>query len=520
MAPRVLGVSGSEYQRFTTYADAKAYVDTDPSGSGNLPTVSPKWYVVFIGREPEDTGVYSSWAAVAQRVLGVSGAIYQGGFKAESEANHYLQGLLHGQGAAPAPPSGLAGLPPYTTPGSSHWVPPTAVPPRPTVSSFAGGPPIASTGAANAPTGPYGGYLTSVTPANAVPTPTAPGQPYPPSAAPPGVVPPFGANPSTYQGQYPPLTPPPVSYNPYRFFGPGPLIGKHNELYKLNAGEDWQILHAFSPPGLSPEQQGRLAMQTLDITGLPGTYGKGIDDSQMERMVTGIQMLAAGTVNSHHNHLGGQTDTGWKLEKRVSLSSIKSVADLGQRARSISSNSHQIQVQVVTGLKAVLTSCGYPVDVAEQMAHHSGYLKVSQAGITAYQGLHLYLYELGLEKGWEYVQRELNHHLEKLLTIRAIYSTWLQVILHSYCYLRNSEASKWQSVSIQGLHLRELEKGASSVGSDLTADVTESTASVKFCKHCRTSLHLGDKNSCPFGEVSATQARAKAREAIRTMAGM
>jgi hypothetical protein len=88
VVPLVVGVSGAVYRGgFKTKAEAESYL-------GNImaipvtttPSRKQKWYVIAVGQDPSDRGVYDNWPDVAPKVMGVSGAVYQGGFKSQSEA--------------------------------------------------------------------------------------------------------------------------------------------------------------------------------------------------------------------------------------------------------------------------------------------------------------------------------------------------------------------------------------------------------------------------------------------------
>jgi hypothetical protein len=78
------------------------------------PSRRKKWYVVCVGQDPGDRGVYNNWPEVAPKVLGVSGAVYQGGFQSQSEAEIYLASV-------PAP---------STTPGPVLHTPATSPTPH------------------------------------------------------------------------------------------------------------------------------------------------------------------------------------------------------------------------------------------------------------------------------------------------------------------------------------------------------------------------------------------------------
>lgn len=281
-------------------------------------------------------------------------------------------------------------------------------------------------------------------------------------------------------------------------------MGKSGELFGLPAGEDATLLNAICPPGLNPDQQVRLPTQTLDAAGLPGTHGKSTEETQMEKMLDGISILAMGRTNTLHNHLGGLSDTGWKAHNRVSLNTIKTEQELQARSRSIETNQDKVLGQVVTGIKSVLVSANFSSTFAEQYARQSGFLRLSSSALNAYMGLHVHLVVMAAEHGFEYASTELKHHARKLTEIRFLYITRLQVIVHTYIYLRNLQHSGWQTASLQGVRIRQLHALTVAEAQDVEEDETETgtssapQAGVRYCNHCKTALHAGNKPQCPF----------------------
>jgi hypothetical protein len=100
VAPMVVGVSGAVFRgSFATKAEADSYLASVASIPVlTTPKRNQKWYVVVVGQDPQYQGVYNNWPKVASKVLGVSGCIYQGGFRTQPEAKVYLAQCL-----APAP---------------------------------------------------------------------------------------------------------------------------------------------------------------------------------------------------------------------------------------------------------------------------------------------------------------------------------------------------------------------------------------------------------------------------------
>jgi hypothetical protein len=135
VAPLVVGVSGAVFRGgFKTKVEADSYLASVVSiPVTTTPTRKQKWYVITVGGDPSDRGIYDNWPDVAQRVLGVGGAVYQGGFQSLPEAERFLNQAgptaAHQSGPAPSlAPHTPQGIPPQQPP---HYPGPVASPQQP-----------------------------------------------------------------------------------------------------------------------------------------------------------------------------------------------------------------------------------------------------------------------------------------------------------------------------------------------------------------------------------------------------
>jgi hypothetical protein len=119
-------------------------------------------------------------------------------------------------------------------------------------------------------------------------------------------------------------------------------MGKKGELWGAKAGEDLTMLQAFSAPGITLEAQVRAANQSLDAVGLPGTLTQGSDDFQLARLSDAVLMMVRDTMNTTNTLLQGNVDTSFKMEKRTTLGTIKSVSDLEDRLHALTSGQHAV----------------------------------------------------------------------------------------------------------------------------------------------------------------------------------
>jgi hypothetical protein len=304
------------------------------------------------------------------------------------------------------------------------------------------------------------------------------------------------------------------------------------------------MLAAFSPEGLSVEQQVRLADQTLDTVGLPGTSTMDLEDNELSRLAGAIKSLAdPGRLGTQMDFLKGRTDTTWQSEKRTSLLSIKDYDDLKERCRVLVANQHLVIDNVTTTISMVLLGFGFEYDDAVELAHESIYLRISKDSQTYYIALHQHLLGTAQEHGFEYARSEIKWHCSKLKTIRGIYQTRLQVIAHNYCYLRDQSATQFQAMGVQDLRIRELHSTVLSLQSGMstssggnsnrtgagnthegstsgstTTSGSGSTNRTHFCSHCGTGLHPGNKSNCWWKQLSSRDAKRAAATLAQNLA--
>jgi hypothetical protein len=76
-------------------------------------------------------------------------------------------------------------------------------------------------------------------------------------------------------------------------------------------------------------------------------------------------------MNTTNTLLQGNVDTSFKLDKRTTLGTIKSVADLEDRLQALTSGQHTVMEHIETNLKIVLMGAGYTAEDAASLAHDS-----------------------------------------------------------------------------------------------------------------------------------------------------
>jgi hypothetical protein len=124
------------------------------------------------------------------------------------------------------------------------------------------------------------------------------------------------------------------------------------------------------------------------------------------------------------------------------------------------------------------------------------------------------VYKLSWEDAYDFIQ----HHGSELPTIRMHATSRLLMLLHNYCYLRNSRRQKFLTDKLQAKILRNLQSsyrqthavtisspGPMSVLTTPTLDShvsKESKKTSKGCPKCGTSLHGGNIGKCPLSNLS------------------
>lgn len=303
--------------------------------------------------------------------------------------------------------------------------------------------------------------------------------------------------------------------------GPDPSVGKSAEVFGVKATRDQAMLSSFGVPGLTQDAQVRLGDQTLDATALPGTLIASSEEIAASRLAESLESMARGQlVGQTGLPLGGQLNTGWKYNKRNTLSTIKMQGDLEDRIATLQSGSHRVLEQVLANLTLVIHHGGYQYPDAERLASTSLFYRISQDAQAAFIGLHLYFLTVSLRQGFTYALKEIKHHAKKLKSMQDLYSSGLQVIMHHYGYLRDLQVSKWQTFAIQGLRLETLTSQLQGLTADgiEAGDDTNTAAPNPTCSHCKLTLHLGGKRECYWQSKTSKEARTATKKVAQNLA--
>jgi hypothetical protein len=143
--------------------------------------------------------------------------------------------------------------------------------------------------------------------------------------------------------------------------------------------------------------------------------------------------------------------------------------------------------------------------------------RLVRSSLDSWIALHQHLLVLTLTDSmpWGYVQVKIDHHVEELQIIRTTHDSRLLALCGIYAYLRDGHASIWHLTALQ--YKRNTQVFAQ-VGRRDDANLSDLAGDFTGCSHCATSLHQGDKLSCPWKSVSKSVARRKGVNALRVLA--
>ena len=153
-------------------------------------------------------------------------------------------------------------------------------------------------------------------------------------------------------GFAPRVAPPPETDT--RHLGPDESKGKNSELFGAKVTSEGNLVKTLAPKGVSASTAERLAEQTADVVGLPGTSATSGEDRDMSVLARSFQQLVEGKSSS----MGGQTDTTFKSPRRTSLAEVKDLGQLKERISELNECSPKVLETTVSNLTAVYMCSG------------------------------------------------------------------------------------------------------------------------------------------------------------------
>ena len=294
------------------------------------------------------------------------------------------------------------------------------------------------------------------------------------------------------------------------YIGIDPSLGKENDLFNVSIKNVNGLEQGLGPSGIGKKTRHLLLEQMEDMTAYPrhsstnATEGIG----ELVEAVTGFK---------HHEQekLGGSSDTGWKHKNRNVLGSVKSATDLNNILSYLLEEQHTILETCAGNMESVLLNAHIGSDLATQMVASSLGFRISRDTLHAYFSLLNHLAGVNSTAGWELCKEQLTHHSEKIGLICNKYCSRLQMVCKIYIYLREGQSKNWMSLKLHTAQLNSLTKLLTASNAGATG--AGNSSGYGPCSHCKTTLHGGGKNSCPWKDESSVEAKKKAKTVLVQM---
>jgi hypothetical protein len=254
----------------------------------------------------------------------------------------------------------------------------------------------------------------------------------------------------------------------------------------------------------------------VDVVALPGTSLNRSDDndtdgSAMELVGSALQELVSST-RSVQTGDRVKADLQWQRPSRTSLRDVKSLELLRKRVKDLVDVRVRVMKQMFSGTKAILKNQGWSLVRVEAWTHRGFLGRIVSDSMEYYLSLHHHL--LGLAANglpWSYVAEEVDHHVDRLTMCRNLQSSRLQALCAVYCYLRKGFKSTWQSSSLTARRSQQMYLSLT--------DGQGLNGSPNYCGKCKTALHTGGSQSCPWKGLTGKQAQKAAKDALEQYRG-
>jgi viroplasmin and RNaseH domain-containing protein len=474
VGPLVVGVSKAIFQRFGNQQEAQDFVDaiqalkqqqTEAQPSGTV--VSDTWYAITNSK----TGhydIFPSWPEAQSHVINVSGASVRK-FRTYGEAQLYVEGHASAWEQRPSEGASLR----------ENRLADHKMPAKPTFENYH------------------------------VSTEAIQVQPRSPKV-------------TTTGG-------PLALYPPSILMGTDPSTGKSEEVFNIDVEiSEEELQDALCPPDLAESMARSLINGTIDAVALPGGLNSGgeLEESAGDVGVIGEALEELVSQNRGSTGKTGRTDLRWRTEKRTSIRGITSEAKLKTRIKHLKKLMPKVQKRMETLTSTACKRSGWSDLTRIHTWSTYGYLPVIvMSSLRWYLELHEHLLELSLECGWHYITTELDHHAEEMSLLRTLADTRIHAICSLYGYLRDCKDKNWYSTTIQQQRNVAMVSqiipatGTRSFPAPVTPASNRGTGMAALCcRKCRTCLHTGGEEECPWKNQTDENARASGAKALKSLA--
>jgi hypothetical protein len=224
-------------------------------------------------------------------------------------------------------------------------------------------------------------------------------------------------------------------------------------LFEIDLGSEIELRESLCPPGLTREQAKLMADGMVDVVALPGGFTSGEDEagrSDIVMMSSALEELVR--QGQTENGITTKSDLHWKSASRTALHTIKSRELLMRRCKMLSKGRDKVIMNTVRHNQNVLRRAGWTdPGLIKAWAISGYYARVVRDSMEAWIALHQHLLVLSLtdHMPWEYVQVEIDHHVEELEVIDNTHDSRLQALCGIYAYLYDGQAGSWHSTSLK-----------------------------------------------------------------------
>jgi hypothetical protein len=306
---------------------------------------------------------------------------------------------------------------------------------------------------------------------------------------------------------------------PLSFFGPDPSIKKEDEFYGFDLTTEWDVGKILLPPGLEVGLGKGVTQAITDVVSLPGGYQSNVgnDEEGLALFTQSMAEMAHG--NKSEMELFGRPDFNWRSGGRTSLRAVTSQKKLQARLKILVKVGQRVRRQTIKLVSNGLKRSGWK-DEQKIVSWAQGGPIYRLVSDTLDYNLFLHQYLLGLTNSkvsWDFINTEIQHHVEELVMIRSTADSRIQALLLIYCYLRDGHAAGWQSTSLQTQRNMEMfaMRHGDSDSDDNTGTPEVATGNREMCPKCATTLHSGGSRACPWSNMSNKKAKLAGAQALR-----
>ena len=253
----------------------------------------------------------------------------------------------------------------------------------------------------------------------------------------------------------------------------------------------------------------------LDTVALPGALSSTLASGDVELLGLAMEEITSLRRAETGNELVHQ-DLKWCLASRTSLHQVTTSATLLTCVQVLCRAQDKAIKCMMATLKSILATTGWP-QVTQDAWSYSGYItRMVRDSVANYLALHNHLLQMSLLQQWEWVGKEVSHHVSKLETIRAMSGSRLQALCGLHAHLHDGCKANWCSSKLQMERNLDLATQLDTI----SAGPPISGPGREPCPKCSTLvLHAGGLSRCPWRNKSNANTKKSAKKALLKWSG-